>query len=297
MDIPTSPKYVPKHRRNSSITSDTDGTAIGGSISSPIGEFKHSPLFSFTRNSGSPPRQYYTGCGSPPKPGFQSTGSYNAGGSTNDVTSNNAASPPGSFKYSPSFSFAKNGSPPKHHAYGSPPKAVFMHRRRSSAADQSTNWRVCQPETPAVDDSSEPSSVETYPSPNGLDTGTHSILCPKSMGQLFYGSNGLPRRQEAAPSLGKAKQLIAFSYTNEHRQEFNDNSMRYFVEPPLGADLNSGYENWKADSEWRGGIGDLLRAVCHAKWAHEKERNENGSLNAGKFVMPDIIAWRGNIMK
>lgn len=266
-------------------------------MNSPIGEFKYSSSFSFMRNGGSPPKQHYTGYGSPPRPSLQRTVEYDSGtsvsASPND-SGEGGTSPLGGFKYSSSFCFAKNGSPPKHYAYGSPPKPVFMHRRRSSTADQSSNWRVLQ--APVVSDATEPNLADVSLNFNPLnapDTGIHTLPCPKSISQLLYGSNGLPAGKKFLSSLGKAEQLIAFSYTDEHRQEFNNKSMRYFVEPPTGADLTSGFENWKADSEWRGGIGDLLRAVCHAKKGHE----ESETLRADKFVMPDLIAWRGNIIK
>ncbi|KAF9473916.1 RAI1-domain-containing protein [Pholiota conissans] len=79
-------------------------------------------------------------------------------------------------------------------------------------------------------------------------------------------------------------QLITFSYTTEHVQEFTDSALRYYSEAPLGANLKYGYERWLRRDDERGRIDALLRAVVEAK---------------KREVLPQIgvIAWRGVMTK
>ncbi|KAF5340876.1 hypothetical protein D9758_012156 [Tetrapyrgos nigripes] len=79
-------------------------------------------------------------------------------------------------------------------------------------------------------------------------------------------------------------QVISFSYTPEHVQEFTNSALRYFSEPPLGAQLGYGYERWIRRPEERGRIDSLLKAF-------DRVKNEGKS----PVSLDDIgvVSWRG----
>ena len=84
-------------------------------------------------------------------------------------------------------------------------------------------------------------------------------------------------------------QLISFSYDPEHVQEFTDSALRYFVDPPIGSNLGYGYEWWKYESDDRGRIDALLKAVSKIK----------SDMAACGGALPEIglISWRGVMTK
>lgn len=84
-------------------------------------------------------------------------------------------------------------------------------------------------------------------------------------------------------------QLISFSYTPEHVQEFTDSALRYFVDPPIGSNLGYGYGRWNNESDDRGRIDALLRAVSKIK----------SDVAACGGALPEIglISWRGVMTK
>ncbi|EKM58598.1 uncharacterized protein PHACADRAFT_193730 [Phanerochaete carnosa HHB-10118-sp] len=55
--------------------------------------------------------------------------------------------------------------------------------------------------------------------------------------------------------------LLTFSYTPERVLEFTDSALRYYVEPPLRAELKYGYERWIKKPEEKGRLDGLLKAV------------------------------------
>jgi len=79
--------------------------------------------------------------------------------------------------------------------------------------------------------------------------------------------------------------LISFSYDKNRELEFSDAAMRYYVNPPLGADLGHGYERWIRRPEERGRLDGLLRAIS------EIRRRATGD------PVIDIISWRGVMTK
>ncbi|KAI0267639.1 RAI1 like PD-XK nuclease-domain-containing protein [Gloeopeniophorella convolvens] len=79
--------------------------------------------------------------------------------------------------------------------------------------------------------------------------------------------------------------LITFSYDESRRLDFSDAAMRYYVEPPRGADLGYGYERWARRPEEKGRLDGLLRAVS------EIRRRENGGPVVG------VVSWRGVMTK
>ena len=85
------------------------------------------------------------------------------------------------------------------------------------------------------------------------------------------------------------RQLISFSYDPEHVQEFTDSALRYFVDPPIGSNLGYGYDRWNYESDDRGRIDALLKAVSKMK----------GDTIACGGALPEIglISWRGVMTK
>jgi RAT1-interacting protein len=84
-------------------------------------------------------------------------------------------------------------------------------------------------------------------------------------------------------------QLISFSYDPEHVQEFTDSSLRYFVDPPIGSNLEYGYERWNHESDDRGRIDALLKAVSKIK--------SDTAACGGALPEIGLISWRGVMTK
>jgi RAT1-interacting protein len=79
--------------------------------------------------------------------------------------------------------------------------------------------------------------------------------------------------------------LLTFSYTPNRTFEFTDSAMRYFVDPPLGADLGYGYERWVKRPESRGRLDGLLKGWSKA----------GGGKGAASRV--GVVSWRGVMTK
>ncbi|KAF9036219.1 RAI1 like PD-XK nuclease-domain-containing protein [Panaeolus papilionaceus] len=79
-------------------------------------------------------------------------------------------------------------------------------------------------------------------------------------------------------------QLVSFSYTPEHVQEFTDSALRYFVDPPIGAKLGYGYDRWIETQESRGRIDSLLGAVSKVR-------------KGGTLPEIGLVSWRGVMTK
>lgn len=99
-------------------------------------------------------------------------------------------------------------------------------------------------------------------------------------------------------------QLLSFSYDTSHALEFTDSALRYFVDPPIGANLNHGYERWIWKSDERGRIDSLLRAFAKAKEAASSPFLENIGVVSWRGVMTKILispyeerdGWEMNVM-
>lgn len=91
-------------------------------------------------------------------------------------------------------------------------------------------------------------------------------------------------RAHKPPALQIPTQLLAFSYTPAREQVFTNEALKYFVEPPRGADLNYGYERWIKRPEEKGRLDGLLRALLREEAKRELRR-------AG------VISWRGVMTK
>jgi len=83
-------------------------------------------------------------------------------------------------------------------------------------------------------------------------------------------------------------QLITFSYTPDHVQEFTDSALRYYNEPPMGSNLSYGYDRWIRKPDDRGRIDALLKAISRVK-----------SDPARHGALPEIgvVSWRGVMTK
>ena len=88
------------------------------------------------------------------------------------------------------------------------------------------------------------------------------------------------------PAFQRPSQLLTFSYSPSHVQQFDDSALRYFVDPPRGADLNHGYANWTRRPEERGRIDSLLSA-----WSRFNKSIQGQSPHIG------VISWRGVMTK
>jgi RAT1-interacting protein len=82
----------------------------------------------------------------------------------------------------------------------------------------------------------------------------------------------------------KPYQLTSFSLNETRELEFNDSSLKYFVDPPKNADLNYRYEHWTKRPEERARLDNLLQA-CLTKEAKRERRRAN------------VITWRGILTK
>lgn len=68
--------------------------------------------------------------------------------------------------------------------------------------------------------------------------------------------------------------------------KFDNSALKYFVEPPPGADLSYGYERWIRRPDEKGRIDALLRA-----WDRIREGSASGGGGIG------IVSWRGVMTK
>lgn len=110
---------------------------------------------------------------------------------------------------------------------------------------------------------------------------------------LLYPSTSAPYKSAKPVLFQQPSSLLTFSYTPDRTLEFDNSAMRYYVDPPTGAELRYGYEWWIKRPEERGRLDGLLRAVTRVK---EKMDASGGS---GTRWLRDIsvISWRGVMTK
>ncbi|KAI0773674.1 RAI1-domain-containing protein [Fomes fomentarius] len=89
--------------------------------------------------------------------------------------------------------------------------------------------------------------------------------------------------------------LLTFSYTPKRVLEFNDSALRYYIDPPHGADLRYGYERWIKRPEERTRLDGLLRAVERVM----QKTDQSLEPGSGKKWLKDIslVTWRGVMTK
>ncbi|GLB40272.1 putative RAI1-domain-containing protein [Lyophyllum shimeji] len=76
--------------------------------------------------------------------------------------------------------------------------------------------------------------------------------------------------------------VLSFSCSPSRTLEFTDSAMRYFVEPPLGAQLSYGYERWVRKPDEKARIDGLLEAFSKAKLMPGMALHDVG-----------VVSWRG----
>ncbi|KAF4571259.1 decapping endonuclease targeting mRNA [Pleurotus pulmonarius] len=103
--------------------------------------------------------------------------------------------------------------------------------------------------------------------------------------ELPYAAKDAKRAASAVP-FQLPTQLISFSYTPDRVLEFNDSSLRYFVDPPRGAQLSYGYDRWVRRPEERGRLDSLLKA-----W------QKFGTERPGVLGEVGVVSWRGVMTK
>lgn len=89
--------------------------------------------------------------------------------------------------------------------------------------------------------------------------------------------------------------LLTFSYTPKRVLEFDDSALRYYIDPPPGADLRYGYDRWIKRPEERTRLDGLLRAV--ERVMHKADTNMGAG--SGRKWLRDIalVTWRGVMTK
>lgn len=89
--------------------------------------------------------------------------------------------------------------------------------------------------------------------------------------------------------------LLTFSYTPKRVLEFNDSALRFYIDPPRGADLRYGYERWIKRPEERTRLDGLLRAVERVM----QKTDQSLEPGSGKKWLKDIslVTWRGVMTK
>ncbi len=89
--------------------------------------------------------------------------------------------------------------------------------------------------------------------------------------------------------------LLTFSYTPQRVLEFTDSALRYYVDPPPGADLRYGYDRWIKRTEERTRLDGLLRAVERVM---SKADASLGPGSGGKWLKDiSVVTWRGIMTK
>ncbi|KAG9316119.1 RAI1 like PD-XK nuclease-domain-containing protein, partial [Chiua virens] len=94
------------------------------------------------------------------------------------------------------------------------------------------------------------------------------------------------------PQFQQPTQLLTFSYTPEHVLEFNDSALRYYIDPPRGADLGYGYDRWIRRPDERGRLDALLQT-----WSKFKKSMCKASSSQSKAPDIHVMSWRGIMTK
>ncbi|KAI0925658.1 hypothetical protein AcV5_008336 [Taiwanofungus camphoratus] len=87
--------------------------------------------------------------------------------------------------------------------------------------------------------------------------------------------------------------LLTFSYTPSRTLEFTDSALRYYVDPPGGAELRYGYERWVKRPEEKGRIDGLLKAVHRIR----TRMDESGTDGSRWLRDIGVVSWRGVMTK
>ncbi|KAF6754568.1 RAI1 like PD-XK nuclease-domain-containing protein [Ephemerocybe angulata] len=83
-------------------------------------------------------------------------------------------------------------------------------------------------------------------------------------------------------------QIASYSHDEHHAQRFDNSAMRYYVDPPLGARLDYGYDRWIRKPDERGRLDGLLNAIREVK---------KDATKAGAVPDNGVVSWRGIMTK
>lgn len=111
-----------------------------------------------------------------------------------------------------------------------------------------------------------------------------AVPIPTDMREEFLPLPSVHSPPQVSAPYSQPYQLVSFSYTEEREQRFDDSALRFFVQPPAGADLNHRYEYWIRKKEERGRLDGLLNACLREEVAGERAR-------------ATCITWRGVMTK
>ena len=82
------------------------------------------------------------------------------------------------------------------------------------------------------------------------------------------------------------KEITCFSYDDQHSYRWDDSSLRYYYPPTLPADLNRGFDTFRALDDTQ---DDHLDGLLDTISLYEKQK--------GQRVEADFITWRGLMTK
>ena len=79
-------------------------------------------------------------------------------------------------------------------------------------------------------------------------------------------SLNLPQRDSSRPPVAfqKPSVVTTFSYTPNRELVFDNSAIKYFVQPPVRADLGYRYSRWTKRPDEKGRLDSLLRAVARS---------------------------------
>ncbi|PPQ81014.1 hypothetical protein CVT25_014522 [Psilocybe cyanescens] len=140
-------------------------------------------------------------------------------------------------------------------------------------------------ESPAQEQGQETRRKDANP-PVKQNEETATISHPQAA--VFFSCPDVSTMKPKAVPFQQPSQLISFSYTPEHVQEFTDSALRYYVDPPLGSRLNYGYDRWVRKPDDRGRIDALLKAISKVK---------RDSARGGGLPEIAVVSWRGVMTK
>ncbi|KAI6039831.1 hypothetical protein EDC04DRAFT_3002799 [Pisolithus marmoratus] len=95
----------------------------------------------------------------------------------------------------------------------------------------------------------------------------------------------LSRSPLKVPTIQRPSQVLTFSHNSDHVLEFNDSALRYYIEPPHGADLAFHYEKSVMRPAERGRLDSLLTT-----WSRFKKDLHASNPSSSAVNVPDVNA-------
>ncbi|KAF9695126.1 hypothetical protein EKO04_007182 [Ascochyta lentis] len=98
----------------------------------------------------------------------------------------------------------------------------------------------------------------------------------------------LNRFQGASASIKRPREVANFSYDDNHEYRDDESSIKYYIPPPMGADLKEGFDTFRHyEDKEDPHLDSLLRALAHK----ESKNVEKSPIKA------DFATWRGMMTK